>query len=226
MESPVDSLAASSLPPSLTDFAVDRIRSAIVAGSLRLGQQISEAALAQSMGISKTPVREALVRLQRQGLVEIHPRKGTFVFMMTPRELAEICDCRTIVETAALRLSMERDRAALVATLADVAARMEKAWSRGDERSYRLLDTQFHLAFLDHCGNRYLQQAYELVSSKMAALRNRLSAHADHMRKSYDEHVEMARLLATGDAEAAIHILEGHIGRRQGSYWMTSEALA
>lgn len=218
-------LAPSQLPPSLTDFAVERIRSAIVAGHLQLGEQISEAALAQSFGISKTPVREALARLQKQGLVEIHPRRGTFVFMMTPRELAEICDCRMLIETAALRLAMERDGDALVRALRAIVARMEQAWSNGDERSYRELDTQFHLALLDHCGNRYLQQANDLISNKMAALRNRLSTNAEHMRKSFDEHVEMARRLAEGEVEAGMRILEGHIGRRQGSYWMTSEAL-
>jgi DNA-binding GntR family transcriptional regulator len=213
------------IPQSLTDVAVARIRAAIVDGTLGLGQQISESALASSFGISKTPVREALMRLQQEGLVTIQPRRGTFVFTLGEQELAAICDCRTILETAALRMGMERQRPALAKSLSAVTGQMEKVWD-SDAATYRRLDTAFHQCFLDHCNNQYLAEAYQLISGKMAALRTRLSLSPDHVRKSYDEHLHMTKLVQDGDVDSAIPVLEGHIGRRQGSYWITKEALS
>jgi DNA-binding GntR family transcriptional regulator len=212
------------VPPSRTDVAVARIRAAIVDGTLGLGQQISESALAASFGISKTPVREALMRLQQEGLVTIQPRRGTFVFTLGEQELAAICDCRTVLETAALRMAMARRQPALAAALNAVAGRMGRLWE-ADPAAYRRLDTAFHQCLMDHCDNPYLAEAYRLISGKMAALRTRLSSSPDHVRKSYDEHLQIAGLVQDGEVDAAVSVLEGHIGRRQGSYWITKEAL-
>jgi DNA-binding GntR family transcriptional regulator len=213
------------IPQSLTEVAVARVRTAIIDGTLGLGQQISESALASSFGISKTPVREALMRLQQEGLVTIQPRRGTFVFKPGKEELAAICDCRTILETAALRMAVELQRPALAKALSAVTGRMEQVWD-SDAATYRRLDTAFHQCLLDHCNNQYLAEAYQLISGKMAALRTRLSSSPDHVRKSYDEHLQITKLIQDGDVEGAVSVLEGHIGRRQGSYWITKEALS
>jgi DNA-binding GntR family transcriptional regulator len=213
------------VPQSLTDIALDRIRAAIIDGTLALGDQISESALAASFGISKTPVREALVGLQREGLVTIQPRRGTFVFTLQEQELAEICDCRTILELAALKMAVEQRHSELSATLGRITASMKAVWVVEDYLSYRRLDSDFHQAFFDHCENRYLVSAYGLISGKMAALRTRLSSNREHVQKSYDEHIALCDLIAKREIEAAILMLEGHIGRRQGSYWITDEAV-
>jgi DNA-binding GntR family transcriptional regulator len=213
------------IPQSLTDVAVERIRAAIVDGTLGLGQQISESALAASFGISKTPVREALMRLQTEGLVTIQPRRGSFVFTLGKDELAAICDCRTVLETAALRMAVERHGPALAKALSTITEQMEQVWDC-DAAAYRRLDTAFHQCFFDHCNNQYLVEAYQLIAGKMAALRTRLSSSPDHVRKSYDEHLRIAQLVQDGDVDMAISILEGHIGQRQGSYWITKEAVS
>ena len=91
-------------PKSLTDLAVERIRAAIVEDRLAFGEQLSEAALAVNLGISKTPVREALLRLKMDGLVEIQPQRGTFVFTLDADEVEELTAFREIIETEALGL--------------------------------------------------------------------------------------------------------------------------
>jgi DNA-binding GntR family transcriptional regulator len=220
-----DASLAPDLPLSLTEFAIERIRGAIVDGALELGQQISEAALSTNLGISKTPVREALVRLQSEGLVVIHPRRGTFVFTMSEEELAEICECRLALERAALQAAMGRSAAALADALAVITAAMDRAWEASDALGYRRLDSRFHLAFFEHCANRYLLDAYQLIAGKMAALRTRLSSSPDHVKKSYVEHINMAERIRRGDLKGTLRVLDGHIGLRQGSYWGTSEVL-
>ena len=213
------------LPKSLTELAVERIRGAIVDGSLELGQMISEAALATAFGISKTPVREALMRLQAEGLVVIQPRRGTFVFEVDERELAEICDCRTTLEVAALRLAAKQQGVELARALSAIVERMGEAREAGDAVAYRRLDSAFHQAFFECCGNRYLADAYQLIAGKLAALRTRLSSSREHTEKSYLEHIRITELIASGDLNEALAVLEGHIGRRRGSYWMTRDAL-
>src|SRR4029453_13619161 len=104
-------------PKSLTDLAHDSIRQLIVGGELPMGAQLSEATLAAQLGISKTPVREALLRLRADGLVEIQPQRGTFVFALAPRQVEEICAFREVVEVSAVKLAMEARRPALAKAL-------------------------------------------------------------------------------------------------------------
>ena len=104
-------------PKSLTDLAHDSIRQFIVGGELAMGAQLSEATLAAQLGISKTPVREALLRLRVDGLIEIQPQRGTFVFSLTPRQVEEICAFREVIEVSAVKLAMEARTPRLVGTL-------------------------------------------------------------------------------------------------------------
>src|SRR5215212_1645308 len=104
-------------PKSLTDLAHDAIRQLIVGGELAMGAQLSESTLAAQLGISKTPVREALLRLRVDGLIDIQPQRGTFVFRLTPRQVEEICVFREAVEVAAVKLAMQARRADLVKAL-------------------------------------------------------------------------------------------------------------
>src|SRR5579862_9332248 len=77
-------------PRSLSAIVVDRIRDLIVTGKLELGEQLSENALAEQLGVSRTPVREAFMRLEAERLVEVKPQRGTFVFRYDASELREI----------------------------------------------------------------------------------------------------------------------------------------
>src|SRR5512133_2552962 len=97
-------------PKSLTDLAHEKIRQLIVSGEFPLGEQLSEASLAAQLGISKTPVREALLRLRADGLIDIQPQRGTFVFSLTPQQVDEICRFREFVEVAALGAAMQARR--------------------------------------------------------------------------------------------------------------------
>src|SRR3546814_11787488 len=78
-------------PKSLTELVKEHVRGRIINGELMLGEALSENVLAAQLGISKTPVREALLQLKLEGLVDIQPQRGSFVFSMEPDEAAELC---------------------------------------------------------------------------------------------------------------------------------------
>src|SRR5262245_51594780 len=106
--------------PSLTTTVYDRILQSIIDGTIALGSLLSEKVLAEGFGVSKTPVREALVQLQAIGLVEILPQRGGRVFQPSTEQVRELCEIRTELECAGLRLSMERNRAGLAALLEEI----------------------------------------------------------------------------------------------------------
>ena len=162
-------------PASLTEIALQQIRTEIIEGTLPLGSTISEGQLAASLGISKTPVREALAQLRMEGLVTIVPQSGTFVFTLSATEVVEICELRQTLEAAALRLALERNRSRLIERLAEVCVGMDRVRAAGDEPAYLRLDSAFHEQFFANCGNRYFADAYARIVPKVAALRTHLA---------------------------------------------------
>lgn len=204
----------------LVEEVLTRMRAAIVQGDWGLGEKISEARVARRFGISKTPVREALVQLRREGLVDIRPQSGTFVFTLAPGELNQICEMRWVLESAALRRAFETGtRDGLAARLHEICAEMAAARAAGDTRRYLDLDGLFHRSICQHSGNPYLIQSYGLLDGKVAALRTHLGTDPHHLEKSFDEHQRIATRVADGSADAALDLLARHIARKEGSYW-------
>lgn len=213
------SMTAFERPRSLTELVADRLRQDIVDGVFDFGEALSESTIAKRLEVSRTPVREAFARLELEGLVRSKPQSGTFVFQMSRDELIAICDVRVILETGALQLAALRDQKRLARKLSKTVERMTRARERRDDRTYLALDTEFHQTLVDCADNRYLCDVYQTIAPRMAALRNRLGNHADHMAKSFDEHRAIAARIADRDVDAATQILISHIGRKEGSYW-------
>lgn len=213
-------------PASLAEIALQQIRTAIVEGALPLGSALSEGQLAASLGISKTPVREALAQLRMEGLVTIVPQSGTFVFTLSATEVIEICELRQTLETAALRFSIERNRTRLIQGLADVCAGMDKVRAIGDERAYLRLDSAFHEQLFANCGNRYLAEAYARIVPKVAALRTHLATRPDHTRMSYEEHRQILEAIRREKENEVMAILDRHIERTRSAYTRNIEDIA
>ena len=200
-------------PQLLTEVARERIRDAIVGGELKLGEQMSEAQLAARMGISKTPVREALLRLQGDGLVEIHPQRGSFVFRLDAAQVGQLCRYRSMIECAALREAMaERPRELLDAMAARVAA-MRKAERARDLTALARIDMDFHWQFLAHCPNPYLAEGYGLVRWQLTALRYR-----SPIANAVGSHQVLVDAVEAGDAERAVALLHGHVLENEPRY--------
>ena len=205
-------------PPSLTESVLQQLRDQIVQGDLALGELLSERVLAERLGVSKTPVREALFQLRTEGLVRIVPQRGAYVFTLSAAEVMAICEFRQTLETAALEMAFDRNRARLVADLRHVVRDMEKARSRKDRRAYLTADTSYHEVFFAHCGNSYLHDTYALHVGKVAALRTHLALKPLHTEMSFQEHEQMVGLLEKGDLKSALSVLNVHIARTKTTY--------
>lgn len=196
---------------SLADQAADEIRALIIDGRIQLGEALSEVALASSLGVSKTPVREALLRLEGEGLVDVHPQRGTFVFQMTAAQVAQLGEMRELLELAAVRLAMARGPEALAEALEAVLALMAEAIERNDWSLYRSLDGRFHGCFIAHSGNAFFEACYAAIAFRVNALRNRLSQSPELNRRSFAEHRAFADAVRRGDCDRLLAGLSGHI---------------
>ena len=134
-------------PKSLVQIAADAIRRGIILRELVMGQPLTEAGLAKTLGISKTPVREGLSLLRSEGLVVAEPHRGYRVFSMTQEELVDFCELRFALESQALRYAAQRQPSKLAKQLQQILTEMEGNFSPENREKYLELDTNFHKSF-------------------------------------------------------------------------------
>ena len=200
-------------PQLLTDRVCERIRTAIFHGELKLGEQVSEAQLAQRMDVSKTPVREALLRLKRDGLVDIHPQRGTFVFQLEPEQVTHLCHYRAMMEGAALRDAMRHHPDALAADMARSVAEMRQAEKLKDATALARIDMSFHGLLFDHAANGYLRDGYEVIRSQLVALR-----HRSPISNAVPSHQALVDAVKAGDPRQAEKLLTSHVLENESRY--------
>jgi DNA-binding GntR family transcriptional regulator len=213
-------------PRSLTATVVERLRQSIVEGDLALGQSLSERQLAERLGVSKTPVREALTQLKHEGLVRIIPQRGAEVFTLSAREVINMCELRLTLEAAALKLAHQRHPQELVQRLERIVTEMVSARRARDMRAYLNADTAYHQVFFETCGNPLLEQSYRNYLGKIAALRTHLSVKPFHTERSFDEHRDMLACLRRGELDQTLELLDRHIARSKTTYAETVEDIA
>ncbi|WP_436398959.1 GntR family transcriptional regulator [Roseobacter sp. S98] len=191
--------------------AVGELRRLIFAGELSPGSDHLETELAERLGMSRTPVREAALMLEAQGLVEVRPRRGIRILPVSPEDMQEIYDILTELEAlAASRAASippaERDLEPLERSIADMEAALQsedrQAWADADER--------FHTELVRLGGNRRI----EAITAMMADQVRRARAMTLYMRpapvKSHEDHRGVLEAIRAGDAETARAIHHAH----------------
>jgi DNA-binding GntR family transcriptional regulator len=197
---------------SLTAEITKRIREAIMEGRFKLGEALSELKLAAAFNVSRTPVREALTALQLEGLIDIRPQSGSYVFMPSEEDVGELAEFRRAIEVTGLRFCFARRRDEALRQLRTAADDMERAWDADDRLGVVQADTAFHQAIAENSANAYLIAAYRLIAGRVAALRMYNTMSTETIRgKSMTEHRGLIAAVAKGDLERAEAILSEHI---------------
>ena len=197
--------------PKMTDWVVDELRAAIIELRLPPGEPLREAAIAESLGVSKTPVREALSRLEHEGLVELTSFKGAVVSSYSSRDLVEMYELRELVEGWIVRGVAE-------SMSDDTRTRLESLM----ERSRRLC-TSGRTAALERAVEEFDTLLFEEVTNaRIGALIDNIRAHVTRIGRlttripgrletSVSEHMKIAEALLAGDADLAERALRMHI---------------
>ena len=212
-------------PKSLRELALEHLRNRIVDGSLKMGQILSERKISEELGVSKSPVREALAQLRDEGLVNIEPQKGARVFSLSEAEVTQICDFRQAIETAAFELALSRDPEGLASDIVKIVKKMEQERKYGNEKEYLALDTSFHQLIFEHAGNDYLTASYTRYVGKIAALRTHLAKLPQHTELSFEEHQKIASAVGKADLTKIKSLLAEHIDRTRQTYESASIVL-
>ncbi len=212
-------------PISLAVVVTSRLRREIVDGEFDFGEALSESKIAARYGVSRTPVREAFARLDLEGLVRTEPQHGTFVLRMDREEFAQISETRAILEIAALRLAIKRNRDKLTRRWKRHVTAMKSAKADGDGRRYSRYDGDFHQALFDLAANPFLDAAGQSFAAKMASVRNRHGGQPEHMARSFAEHVELLDLVERGKTSSAANLLKRHIRYKGALFWAVPETV-
>lgn len=196
---------------SRVENAYERLKDEIRTNRLPPGLQASEPEIALRLGMSRTPVREALIRLEAEGLVELIPRRGARVLPIQPEDMREIYEILTALEPdAAARLASRKPSKEELAPLEKATRDMELALGREDLDAWAEADDQFHIALLELQGNRRLRSFvmalyYQAHRARVVTIRMR-----DLPRKSTEEHREILEHLCRGDARATRRVFKEH----------------
>ncbi len=201
---------------SLRDRAYDDIRDAIFSGVLRPGQRIKERDVATEMGISTTPVKEALRRLEQEGLIVSRPRRGAVVgpLVLTPE--AEILELRADLEGLAARLAARKMTEAEKHALKRQLIETERAFPADDENLDEVIvaaTLDFHRMIHEGSKNPFVIRFLETLAPFDRTIRRRAILNAPEWQRDDEEHRAMVEAIVRGDADEAERIMHEHVHR-------------
>ncbi|WP_242582753.1 GntR family transcriptional regulator [Streptomyces sp. MST-110588] len=174
---------------------------------------LTEGELAQAVGVSRTPVREALLRLEAEELIKLYPKKGALVLPVSAQEIADVVETRLLVEEYAARKAVPAGPA-LLAELEELLDRMKELAAAGDLAGVSVADRCFHAAIVRDTGNQILDRLYEQLRDRQLRMGVAvMHAHPDRIAKNIAEHGEILDALRAGDADAAGRAVHRHVSR-------------
>lgn len=198
---------------------IEALRAALITGDLAPGVVYSAPQLGEMLGVSATPVREAMLELVRGGMVEVLPNKGFRVVELTGDVLDHIAEMRLLLEVpvmAEIAAHCEGDAAEAIAGLTGLAEQIERAAGSGDFVRFIALDTEFHTRFLAVHGNPMLVDLVRDLRGRSRLYGLEALAAQDLLLPTAREHAEMIRLALAQDADGMRALVARHIGHVRG----------
>jgi DNA-binding GntR family transcriptional regulator len=198
---------------SIQQTVADRIRDKIVRGEFSSGTSLSEMSIAEGLGVSRTPVREALKQLQTEGLLVIRPKVGTFV--ATPRrvDVFELFQLKEILEGAAAGLLAQRGEVPELRQLRVNVRQSQAAVGTSDVETYAALVEQFHTLIISGANNGKLARQYKLLMNQLAYPRliQTSVSMPGRLERSDQEHHRVLEIIAAKDGATAERIMRDHV---------------
>jgi len=195
----------------LRDIVFKTLREAIVTGELKSGERLMEIRLANEMGVSRTPVREAIRKLEQEGLVYLTARKGAVVAPINSKDLRDVMEIRRVLESLACKLACEHTTDEDILDLEETNDRIQEAIDNKEDELIARLDSKFHEMICEISGNKKLVSI--LGKIKELIFRYRLVYISDLKNKNIiiEEHKKIINDLKTKNEKAVRKDIEHHI---------------
>ncbi|WP_320670649.1 GntR family transcriptional regulator [Patulibacter defluvii] len=205
--------------PPASRRAYELVKARWLDGSLRDHELLSEGAVASELGISRTPVREAFLQLQAEGLLELYPKRGALVVPISDRDARELFEARRLIEQhgldrllAAPPAEREARLAPLLAELDELVAEQRRHLAAGEVGAYVDADRRLHRAWVAAAGNRVLLQVYDQLRDRQQRLTaSFVTSRRRDPGRLVDEHEAIVAALRAGDRAATAERLERHL---------------
>jgi len=204
-----------SIPPiarkTLHDEVVERLRDLIIEGRLAPGTRINEVQAGAMLGVSRTPLREAIKTLAREGLVENVPSRGAVVRRFSERDVAQILEVLKALEQLAARLACQNADDKTIAEIADMHRRMMNLYKRRQRLEYFKLNQAIHSAIVKASGNEALVEMHGLLQARIRRVRYLGHETPGQWADAVAEHEEMIAALTKRDGEALAEVMGRHL---------------
>lgn len=217
-----ESLTPLTRPSNLRETVLERLRTAIITGELAEGELHSAPTLGASLGVSATPVREAMMELAREGLVETVKNKGFRITGMTEKELDDLAEIRLLIEPPTVAKVVGRLSEQTLSRLEEIADACYKAAEQEDLGEYLRYDREFHALVLNNAGNVQLQELATSLRQRTRLYGLTALAEAGELVNSAQEHHELIEYLRAEDTEAAVQLMHRHIGHAR-DIWSSAQ---
>lgn len=195
----------------LVDGATQSLRDAILSGRLGAGARLRQMDLAAGLGISRTPIREALGRLEQEGLIELLPHAGVRVTLLNAEQAVEHYDLREVLDGLAARLAAGRADQPALGRLERALARMAECVERRDPSPWFRAHVAFHEEIVRAAGNRPLGRLSSVVRLSIRQFHPLLLKTERRLEEAYREHRGIFEAIAAHDGEAAERLARAHI---------------
>jgi len=195
--------------------AYDFVKEKIIDGSFEPSQMLSEASLATEMGISRTPMHEAFLRLEVEGFLQLYPRRGALIVPISPQEIREVYEARLLVDrhcAEKICAMSDAERADIADQLDATIAEQDTALDGADLRAYAQLDARFHQIIMDGGANSLLAGlGHQLRERQQRFTATAIGRNVARARTFVDQHRTLADALRTGDLDAYLSTLDTHL---------------
>lgn len=193
------------------DRAYQYLRTRVLTDPAKLGTFINEQAIASVVGVSRTPVREALLMLAAEDLVQLVPNRGAFIAPVPSRQIAEMMQARGLIECWAAATCLESGSAPVEA-MQSALDRQTAMMVTGAAQEFIELDREFHVLLVDAAGNSVLDRLYETLRARHVLLGVAALEHSGTRREEViAEHDAIVKALRAGDREASEHAIRQHL---------------
>lgn len=201
----------------LRELVFEALRQAILDGVLEPGERLMEVQLAEELGVSRTPVREAIRKLELAGFVVMIPRRGAYVADISLKEVSEVFEIRSALEALAAELAAERASEEELENLERLLVEIGKAIDSKDVDLLIELDTRFHDALFKASRNERLSQILSSLREQIQRFRTRTLSNPARMRVALEEHRRIVEALAARDGDLARRLATEHIESAENS---------
>lgn len=201
------------MEPNASDIAYHKIKTKILSLEYVPGFQLKEVQISKEIGLTRTPVREAFIRLEREGLLKIFPNRGAFVVELSAQEVEDLYEVREALEVMAVSLAVRRSTRDEISDLRKMLNKTSQLYQQGIFKNYEDPQFDFHLELITLSKNKKLISSWKMLAAQLSLVRIKSSMTQKRYLKALEEHLGILKHIEAGNSTKAEKLLKTHMNK-------------